>query len=214
VVLAFKRLQFRHITTPNVNVVFICNTFKHKAARGSTLLVVTLSVLWEFLKFISHGNMIHIKQIPAPLQRKWLGAKIMTHAAGGALVMRCMRRRHFAGAPARASVSLAHPELPPIPWSPALSEDSLSALSTFPWLWLLKRQQSQAIHGRDHSCLQNLRQVVSKESLVYGDLWFLPCFIAESGQNLGIPTRNSGLCWGDCSRVWWALLSLVAITTC
>lgn len=37
VVLAFKRLQFRHITTPNVSVVFISNAFKHEAARGSTL---------------------------------------------------------------------------------------------------------------------------------------------------------------------------------
>lgn len=83
---------------PQMSMLFsFFNAFKHKAARGSTLLLVTLSVLWEFLKFISHGNMIHIKQIPASVQRKCLGTKIMPLDPGVSVVMSCLLRQHFAG---------------------------------------------------------------------------------------------------------------------
>lgn len=80
---------------PQMSMLFsFFNTFKHqplkhKAARGSTLLLVTLSVLWEFLKFISHGNIIHIKQIPTSVQTKCLGTKIMPLDPGASVVVSC-----------------------------------------------------------------------------------------------------------------------------
>lgn len=38
--------------------------------EAHSLLLVTLSVLWEFLKSIHHGNMVHIKHKHLPVLRE------------------------------------------------------------------------------------------------------------------------------------------------